>query len=205
MKSPQTCRLMLFALLSIGLALILLGSVVPALVPFQAQSWLSAEEQAELQTRESVERVLRRVDRGIQLGLFALGGLIVVFSVIGIWSYPLAANPRSDAAFATKGACTNNHGRLPRVLAFSLMFFGLILSLLGNSAEINSFRDTPSTSAEFMSLEGRSREREQAYILKNVGVALVVAGAMVLVVGGWLLTRSNRTEAGAAHKPSRAS
>lgn len=175
MKDVEVCRLMLFALFAIGLALILVGAIVTTFAPYQADAWLSAEERGAANGQESAERVLRRMDQAIQLGLFILGGLVATFSMIGLWSYRRTAGPPVAAEGPEPKAGRPRNSRVPRLLAFGLMFFGLVLSLLGQSAEINSIRSAPTVFAGGPSWEGRSLQRKQADFLKNAGVVLVLA------------------------------
>jgi len=189
---------MLFALVAIGLALILAGASAPGLAPYQAKRWLSAEEHAAVQTRLSVERVLRHLDQTIQLGLLILGGLIVVFSAVGIWSCQRATQPPAMAKGDELKPERGSRCRMLHVLAFGLMFLGLLLSVMGQTAETDSFRDGPTTFPDGPSFIGRDWEREQAYALKNAGVVLVLAGPIIWVLGGWLLSRHKRAELGVA-------
>jgi hypothetical protein len=88
MKEARLARLMLFGLLGIGIALVLAGVLAPGLPPFQLRLYLSAEQAEGFLVRATVEHVLQRLDLAVQIGLWVLGGLIIVLSAVGIWSLP---------------------------------------------------------------------------------------------------------------------
>jgi hypothetical protein len=73
-----------------------------------------------------------------------------------------------------------------RSLAFGLMFLGLAASCVGQNIEANSFR--PATEEDRPFSTDRQEERERAYLLKNTGLILVVAGPLTWGVIGLLGT-----------------
>jgi multisubunit Na+/H+ antiporter MnhB subunit len=116
MKDTRLARLTLFGLLAIGIALVLVGALAPDLVPFQLRLYLPAEQAEGFLVRSTVEYVLHRLAGAVQIGLWMLGGLIIVLSAVGIWSLPgvpsvssAAIDRRNPAEPSAKADC----GRVP--------------------------------------------------------------------------------------------
>jgi hypothetical protein len=189
MHISQISRLMHFAVLAVGAGLILVGLVVSDLAPNQARHWLPPEEYADLQTRERVTHVLTHVNLAIQIVLFIIGGLLVAFSVIGVW-----AGDTTPTEVHSPGARSGRIGRSLRLAALSLGLIGLALSLWGRSVEFNSFRSSPSVFDGGPAPEELNRERQRADALKKAGVGCVIAAPSVWLVGFMLFRRQERAK-----------
>ena len=85
----------------------------------------------------------------------------------------------------------SKHRRLIWFLAFGLMLVGVSISLWGQSIQANSYRALSISERDQLIITTRSSERERAHILKNTGVVLVIAGAIIWLLGGFVPNPEN--------------
>jgi hypothetical protein len=84
MTNVEICRLTFFAILAIGIALILVGAIITDFAPLQVDRWLTEQGARDLRVRTEVVRVLDQLNHGARLFLMGLGALLCAASSIGI-------------------------------------------------------------------------------------------------------------------------
>jgi hypothetical protein len=84
MTNVAICRLVFFAILAIGIALILIGAIITDFAPLQVDRWLFEQGARDLRVRTEVVRVLDQMNHGARLLLIGLGALLSAASVVGI-------------------------------------------------------------------------------------------------------------------------
>lgn len=175
----EICRVAWFSQLGVGLALILVGLALPAFAENQCRVWLNPDEYANPQTRDTATRLIRRIDGRIRIAGLVVGGLIVLFSGIGLAALgrPVSPTPPPEMPLAPTPASAS---RWPKVVGFSVMFLGLAVVVWGQAAEAASFRPRETGDPIFRDF-GRE-ERSRADIAKTAGLGCVLLGPAIWFV-----------------------
>ena len=82
MRAMIILRLIFLSLLSIGVALILVGFVMPDIERARIQIWISTHEDADYPTRAQMEDLLHSQYRDLRFWLFLVGSLLVLSSIL---------------------------------------------------------------------------------------------------------------------------